>query len=95
MKYLNYMLLKNKHLEELNLSCCNIQLEQLQMIEESLRVNRSLKTLHLFGNPLNDDCMRLLLDILDNNNNFITNITVSDEMVDDLDLIDHLKEYLQ
>ena len=97
MKILDYSLLRNTALEELNLSNCGIDDNCLKMICPSLIKNQTLLSLHLFNNPITDEGAYFILSALLSFNQTIKAITLYGTQIDqeDNEQLQKIKELLR
>lgn len=87
LKVIDYMLCKNTALRELNLSNCSIRDDGLRFITPSLMKNTTIQTLHLFSNPLTEESLFYLLNVLENFNETLQTVTLYQINIDEEHLV--------
>jgi len=85
---LNKMLVKNQGLEELNLSNCGLTDDSIPKLKEGLMYNNTLKYLHLFGNKITDEGAVGLLNIIQDHNNTLLGVNLSEDHIDNIEILD-------
>jgi hypothetical protein len=84
------MIEDNKTIKIINLSKCQIDDKKADIILQALIENDSLEQIFFSGNELTLKSLDLVLGILENHNNFIFNIDVSNNEIFDSDKLEEL-----
>jgi hypothetical protein len=85
----------NTTLQSLNLGNCAIDDESINLMKNFLMVNKTINTLHLWKNQISSEGAAVLCEILEKQNHTLTLLSLSDNFIDDEELLAEIKAFLK